>query len=98
MISSRVLVVLMSACCTALPCQTAEEIVAKHIDARGGAAKFAAIRTMRVTGRIKFGDGEFGPITVLATAAGKFRMELNAGDVHVMQGFDGDKAWQGSEA
>jgi outer membrane lipoprotein-sorting protein len=77
--------------------QTADEIVAKHIEARGGAAKFAAIHAVRVKGRLRSGDGPYSPVTVLATASGKFRMELTAGGQAILQSYDGKTAWQGNE-
>jgi outer membrane lipoprotein-sorting protein len=77
--------------------QTADEIVAKHIKARGGAAKFAAIHAVRVKGRLKSGDGPYRPVEVLATASGKFRMELTAGGQAILQRYDGKTAYQGNE-
>src|SRR5512141_1039734 len=38
---------------------TVDEIVAKSIEARGGSAKIAAIQSLRVTGKLVFGGGNF---------------------------------------
>src|SRR3954468_11328111 len=36
--------------------QTADELVAKNIEARGGLAKIKAIKSLRMTGRLQQGD------------------------------------------
>jgi outer membrane lipoprotein-sorting protein len=83
---------------TPISAQSADEIVAKHIAARGGAEKFAAIQAVRITGRIKFDDNPFTPVTVLVTASGKFRLDLTAGGQAILQRYDGKTAWQGDQA
>ena len=42
-----------------LSAQTAEELVAKNLQARGGAEKIKAIKTLRMTGKV-----QQGPITI----------------------------------
>lgn len=82
----------------ALQAQTAEELIAKHLAARGGAEKFAAIRTMRTEGRIKFGDGEFSPIIVLAKRPAKFYVSFKINGNLMEQRYDGTTAWSGDSA
>ena len=72
----------------------ADAIVAKHIAARGGEAKFAAIKGMRVEGRIKFGNGPFTPFTMLAARPTMFRMELSLNGAPMVQGYDGRTPWE----
>lgn len=38
---------------------TVDELIAKNIAARGGAAKLAAIHSLRQTGKVILGDGEW---------------------------------------
>src|SRR5713226_9033572 len=44
--------------------QTAEEVVKKALDARGGVDKLKAVQSERLTGRISFSGGEEGPFLV----------------------------------
>lgn len=93
--NSRMNIILLSLVLAGIP-QSVDDIVAKHIEARGGATKFAAIQSMKLTGRIKFGVRDFVPLTVHATASGKFRLEIPA--LSALQIFDGKTAWNGDQA
>jgi hypothetical protein len=90
--------VLVMALACSLRAQTADEVAAKIagqvIDAMGGAAKFAGVKSVRIKGRMKFGEGNFGPITVTAKRPNRFRMELTVGPDHVIQAYDGTAGWQ----
>ncbi len=77
-----------------LRAQRADEIVAKSIEAMGGSASFAAVDSVRVHGRLRFGHGEFTPFTVVAKRPGSMRMELTIGTDHVTQAYDGAIGWQ----
>jgi hypothetical protein len=94
----RRLSILILAAVASLSAQTADEIIAKHLAARGGAEKFAAIRTMRTEGRIKFGDGEYSPIAVLAKRPAKFYVSFKIGKEMIEQRYDGVTAWSGAAA
>ena len=37
---------------------TVDQLVAKNVEARGGAAKLDALRSLRVTGKAAFGQGD----------------------------------------
>ena len=37
---------------------TVDQLVAKNVEARGGAAKLGALRSLRVTGKVAFGAGD----------------------------------------
>ena len=60
----------------------------------GGAAQFAAIDSIKVHGRMRFGQEAFTPFTVIARRPSMFRMELTAGPDHVTQAYDGATGWQ----
>src|SRR5258708_22282800 len=49
---------------------TADEIVARHVAARGGAAKLEALQSLRLDGKVVFGDGDFA-ITAAASQGSK---------------------------
>jgi outer membrane lipoprotein-sorting protein len=74
--------------------QTADEIADKVIAATGGVAEFAKVESLQIKGRMKFGDGNFSPITVFAKRPNRYRMELNIGPDHVVQAYDGKVGWQ----
>jgi hypothetical protein len=76
------------------PEPSAEEVAAKTIEAMGGEAAFASIGSMLVQGRMRFGQGEFTPFSVVAQRPNHFRMELNMGSDHVTQAYDGAIGWQ----
>jgi hypothetical protein len=73
---------------------TVDEIIARSIDALGGAAKFAAVDAIRVQGRLRFGQGPFAPFTVIARRPALFRVELTVGSDRVTQAYDGAIGWQ----
>jgi hypothetical protein len=71
---------------------TADEIVAQHVAARGGADKLAALKTLKRTGRLIF-PGFNGEITVTEYKArpSLYRFEFT------LQGLTGVSAWDGHE-
>jgi hypothetical protein len=78
---------------TAASAQTAEELVAKNIDAKGGIAKIKAIRTLRMTGRLQQGDfaavvGQEGK------APDSLRLTFTIQNMTQVQAFDGSVGWQ----
>jgi outer membrane lipoprotein-sorting protein len=72
--------------------QTADELVAKVLAARGGAEKIKAIHSQRVTGKISFGPGAEGPFTVEFERPGKMHMELSVGGKSIIRVYDGKSA------
>lgn len=73
--------------------QTADELVAKNIAARGGAEKLRAIQTMRFTGTISFGE-ESSPITVKARRPGQIREDFKVQSTDMTRAYDGARGWQ----
>ena len=43
---------------------TADQIVAKHIEAQGGMAKMKSINTAKITGKLQLGPGIEAPIVI----------------------------------
>jgi hypothetical protein len=87
----RLLLILMLAQAGA---PSVDQIVARSVEALGGAAKFATVDSIKVQGRMRFGQGAFTPFTVIAKRPNLFRMELSIGPDHVTQAFDGAIGWQ----
>ncbi len=92
----RVAVAMLAMVCAApmIHAQTADEIVAKNIEAHGGAAKLKAIKSMKATGKMEIGPGMQAPFTVTAQKPNDFRMEFTFQGMTGVQAFDGTEAWQ----
>jgi hypothetical protein len=75
---------------TTLPAQTVDEIVARHVAARGGQKALAAVRSLRMTGRAMGGPGREAIVRREIARPGRIRTEF------VFQGTTGIYAWDGS--
>ena len=73
--------------------QTADELVVRNIEARGGAQKLHAIQTMLMTGTISFGDSS-SPITVQVKRPNLIREQFKVRQVDIVRAFDGTVGWQ----
>jgi outer membrane lipoprotein-sorting protein len=87
----RTALILFLALVSGLPAtaQTAEEVVAKSLAARGGVARLKAMQGQRVTGKISFGPGAEGPFVVEFKRPGKFHMEMTFDGKKIVRSFDG---------
>ena len=74
----------------AVAAQTLDEIVARHVAARGGREALAAVRTLRMTGRATAGPGRQAIVRREIARPGRIRTEF------VFQGTTGVYAWDGS--
>ncbi|ABF42021.1 conserved hypothetical signal peptide protein [Candidatus Koribacter versatilis Ellin345] len=74
--------------------QTADEIIAKNIEAHGGAAKMKAIKTMKATGKIEIGPGMQAPMTATQQRPDMIRNEFTFQGMTGVQAYDGKEAWQ----
>ena len=74
----------------AVRAQTVDEIVARHIAARGGRQALAAVRTLRMTGRATAGPGREAIVRREIARPGRIRTEF------VFQGTTGIYVWDGS--
>lgn len=75
-----------------LVAQTVDEVVARNIVARGGAAKFQAIQTMKQTGHLKI-QGMTATVTLYAKRPNLSRQEMTIAGATVIAAFDGTTAW-----
>lgn len=73
--------------------QTADELIAKNLAARGGADRLRAIETIRMTGTITFGDTA-SPISVEMRRPSQIREEFQTQGTTVVRAFDGTRGWQ----
>ena len=74
--------------------QTVDEIVARHIEARGSAAQWQAVRTLRMTGRAMAGPGREALITREIKQPGRVRTEFTFQGITGVFAFDGKRGWQ----
>jgi outer membrane lipoprotein-sorting protein len=72
--------------------QTAEEIVAKNIQAKGGEAKLKAVQTVRQSGTINI-QGQTAQLTVVAKRPNLSRQDIMIMGTTISMAFDGTKAW-----
>lgn len=90
----RVLSLLLGMICgaTLAQGQTADELVAKNIQAKGGLEKIKAIKTIRITGRL--GGGMRAQIGMEAKRPDMIRQTFTLQSMTQIQAYDGSVAWQ----
>lgn len=72
-----------------LPAQTADEIVKKVIEARGGLPKIKAVQSERISGRVAFGQGTDGTFVVELKRPLKMHVEITIDSQRIIRVFDG---------
>src|ERR1700730_3909577 len=87
-------VAVASLCCAApISAQTAEELVARNIEAKGGIAKIKAIKSVRMTGRLQQGDFSAG-VGQEGKPPHLLRLTLSIHNVTQIQAYAGSIGWQ----
>ena len=76
----------------ALLAQSVDDIIAKHLDARGGAAKVRAVKSMKASGKMTMGPME-APFTMSFMRPMMMRMEFTIQGMTGIQAFDGSSGW-----
>jgi outer membrane lipoprotein-sorting protein len=72
---------------------TADELVAKNLEARGGAAKLKAITSVHTVGKVRTGGGLDAKTESWAVSPGRFRSEFSMQGMTAIQAWDGQQAW-----
>ena len=94
--ASPALVVALCLAATGVRAMTADELIAKNIETRGGLARIQAITTIRATGVARLGRGD-GVIeqayTLLQTRSGGLRRERSMQGLTTVTAFDGTAGW-----
>ena len=72
--------------------QTVDEIVAKHIQAKGGAEKLKSVSSVRMTGKLT-SQGRDVPMTVMTKRPNLLRQEITTPGGLAVNAFDGETAW-----
>jgi outer membrane lipoprotein-sorting protein len=73
----------------AVPAQTADEIVKKALDARGGIDKIKAVQSERVSGHVSFPQGIQGTFVVELKRPLKMRAEISIDGQKIVRVYDG---------
>ncbi len=99
------IVVLLAACLLAAPAALAqpapspaalpslEVILARHLEARGGAERLRAVKAIRMTGTLTGPFGEEVPTVILMKRPDRIRQEIEVGGQTLVQAFDGTRGW-----
>src|SRR5262245_63274099 len=74
--------------------QTLDEIVARHVAARGGRAALSAVKTLRMTGRAVAGPGREALVRREIARPGRIRTEFEFQGTTGVYVWDGTKGWQ----
>jgi outer membrane lipoprotein-sorting protein len=72
--------------------QTADELIDKNMKAHGGADKIKALKSVRMTGKMKFGPVE-APFTISKARPEAFRVDFTVQGMTGSQAFDGKTGW-----
>jgi hypothetical protein len=90
------LTVLAAVCCLGIfsYSQTADELIAKNIQARGGMEKMKAIKTMRITGKFEGGGGFTASVGQESQRPNLLRETLTLQGMTAVQAYDGSAGWQ----
>lgn len=73
--------------------KSADDVIALNLAARGGADKIAAMKTMRMSGKMAMGPGMEAPFTIEWKRPNQMRMEFTIQGMTGVQAFDGTTAW-----
>ena len=90
------MIVLVAVCCLSVftHCQTAEELVDKNIQAKGGMEKIKAIHSLHMTGKLTGGGGFTATVTQDGMRPNLVRETFSLQGMTGVQAYDGTVGWQ----
>jgi hypothetical protein len=90
------MIVLVAVCCLRVftQCQTAEELVDKNIQAKGGMEKIKAIHSLRMTGKLTGGGGFTATVTQDGMRPNLVRETFSLQGMTGVRAYDGTAGWQ----
>ena len=74
--------------------QTADDLIAKNIQAHGGMDKIKSVNTMRFTGKIIVGPGIEAPIVAEFKRPNNMRFEITVQGLSAVQAYNGKTGWE----
>jgi hypothetical protein len=89
-------ILLIAACCCSVFSfsQTADELIAKNIQAKGGLEKIKAIKTLRMTGKFEGGGGFTASVSQENQRPNLIRQTFSLQGMTAVQAYDGASGWQ----
>jgi len=88
-----VLAALALALASPVHAQTADELIAKNIKAKGGMDKIKAMKSLRATGRMSLSPEMEAPFVMVLKRPNQMRMEFTLQGMTGVQAYDGKTAW-----
>lgn len=73
--------------------KTADEVIAKYIEAIGGRKAIDAVKSMRVTAKLTMGGGMEAPMVMESKRPNKMRVEFTFQGMTAIQAYDGKIGW-----
>lgn len=73
--------------------QTADELVNKNIEAKGGREKIKAVKTLRITGRGEQPDGPPLGVVIEHQRPDEIRQDINIAGMTLVRSYDGKGGW-----
>jgi hypothetical protein len=87
-------VALVALCALPVAAGELEDVVAKHLEARGGLDKIEAVKSARITGKMIFPGGAMeAPLVLQWKEPNKLRMEFTLQGMTGIQAYDGETGW-----
>jgi outer membrane lipoprotein-sorting protein len=74
--------------------ETVDEIIAKNIEARGGADKMSRVQTVKATATMAMGPDMEAPVVLIQKKGNLARLEFTIQGLTGVQAYDGKTAWQ----
>ena len=87
------LALLVGAAALPASAQTVEELVAKNLEARGGADEIRAVKSLRMSGSTQIGQDQTAQMTIEWERPNKVRTQTTVGGQDMIQAYDGETAW-----
>ena len=73
--------------------QELDEVIARHVEARGGATAIRAVEAIRMSGTLWMGSEIAAQVKLLWKRPNKLRLEVVVEGMTVVQAFDGETGW-----
>lgn len=74
---------------------TLDQIIAKNVEARGGADAWESVKTAKIEGTMTMGGGAMTmPVSMTFERPGKVRFEMEMQGQKIVQAYDGESGWQ----
>ncbi len=71
---------------------TADQVIAKNVEAMGGMARLKAIKSIRLTGKAAFGPME-APFVMEQKRPASFIQDVTVQNMHIVEAYDGKTGW-----